>query len=194
MSYLGNEYTLVEKPALDYLTQILGYDYVEGEKLTPSFGEWESLRDVILTNRFKEALQRLNHWMAEVSLDSTLKYFTNSDALGTSLLAINEKIHKAIVDLEFTVTQTVEGHKKNLTVKLIVYEGLRQDLQIIQKSHSIIAGVFFAVNFTRFIVQIVINQFSINYLALVIFKYNYGLSDFYLARISSNNFRTHVTK
>jgi len=122
MSYLGNEYTLVEKPALDYLTQILGYNYVEGEKLIPLFGERESLRDVILTNRFRNALQRLNPWMTEVSLVSTLKYFTNSDALGTSLLAINEKIHSAIVDLEFTVTQTVEGHKKNLTVKLIDFE------------------------------------------------------------------------
>lgn len=122
MSYLGNEYTLVEKPALDYLTQILSYNYLEGEKFTPAFGERESLRDVILTHRLRKALQRLNPWMTEVSLNSTLKYFTNSDALGTSLLAINEKIHRAIVDLEFTVTQTMEGHKKNITVKLIDFE------------------------------------------------------------------------
>ncbi|WP_373484910.1 type I restriction endonuclease subunit R [Acetobacterium malicum] len=127
MSYLGNEYTLVEKPALDYLTGNLGYDYVEGEKLTPSFGERESLRDGILIKRFRMALSRLNPWMTVTSLDSTIKYFTNSDALGTSLLAINEKIHRAIVDLEFTVTQSVEGQKKKLTVKLIDFEDVENN-------------------------------------------------------------------
>lgn len=73
------------------------------------------------------ALSRLNPWMTVTSLDSTLKYFTNSDALGTSLLAINEKIHRAIVDLEFTVTQSVEGQKKKLTVKLIDFEDVENN-------------------------------------------------------------------
>ena len=39
MSGLGNEFTLVEKAALDYLVDILGYTYIDASKLSPSFNE-----------------------------------------------------------------------------------------------------------------------------------------------------------
>ena len=64
MSGLGNEYTLVEKPALDYMVDVLGYEYINGEKLTPLEGERESFRDVILIKRFRTSLRRLNPWMS----------------------------------------------------------------------------------------------------------------------------------
>lgn len=54
------------------------------------------------------------------SLTKVKKIFTNSDSLGTSLLEINEKIHKYIVDLEFTVTQGVNA--KPQTVKFIDFD------------------------------------------------------------------------
>jgi len=127
MSGLGTEYTLSEIPALNYLTEILGYDYIEGEKLTPAYGERESFRDVILINRFRTALKRLNPWMNEVSLESAVKFLINSESLGTSLLAINEKIYKAIVDLNFTVTQTIGGQKKPRTVKFIEFDPEKLD-------------------------------------------------------------------
>ena len=38
MSGLGNEYTIVEKPALGYLVDVLGYEYINGELLTPLYG------------------------------------------------------------------------------------------------------------------------------------------------------------
>lgn len=119
MSALGNEYTLVEKPAIDYLVDVLGYEYINGEKLTPSKGERESFRDVILVKRFRVALKRLNPWMTEESLNSAVKFLVSSENLGTSLLEINEKVYKAIVDLDFTVTQVINGQKKPQTVKFI---------------------------------------------------------------------------
>ena len=111
MSSLGNEYTLVEKPAIDYLVGVLGYEYVNSDTLTPLLGERESFRDVILIKRFKAALERLNPWMSEESLSSTIKFLVNSESFGTSLLEINEKIYKAIVDLDFTVPQVIDGQK-----------------------------------------------------------------------------------
>lgn len=37
MADLGNEYTLVELPAIEYLKDVLGYkDYIHGEKLIPA--------------------------------------------------------------------------------------------------------------------------------------------------------------
>ena len=119
---LGNEYTLVEKPAIDYLVNTLGYEYIIGEKLIPYEGERESFRDVILIQRLRKALKRLNPWMSEESLSSAVKFLVNSEALGTSLLEINEKIYKAIIDLDFTVTQVIDGQKKPQTVKFIDFD------------------------------------------------------------------------
>lgn len=48
MSGLGNEYTLVEKPAIDYMVDVLGYEYINGEKLTPWKAKEKSFRDVNL--------------------------------------------------------------------------------------------------------------------------------------------------
>ncbi len=87
MADLGNEYTLVELPAIEYLRDVLGYkDYVHGEKLIPAYGERESMRDVVLVSRLEKAVKRLNPWINETSLIKVKKIFTNSDNLGTSLL------------------------------------------------------------------------------------------------------------
>ena len=40
---LGNEYTLVEKPAIDYF-KFLGYSYINGKELTLESGERESFK------------------------------------------------------------------------------------------------------------------------------------------------------
>lgn len=137
MSNLGNEYTLVEAPAINYLVQKLGYDYIEGEKLTPVYGERESLRDAILVKRLRTALKRLNPWMNEASLNTAVRFLQNSDALGASLLEINEKIYKAIVDLEFTVQQGVDGQKKNQTVSFIDFEDISNNDFLVTNQYEV---------------------------------------------------------
>lgn len=127
MSGLGNEYTLAEKPALNYLTHILGYDYIEGEKLTPEYGERESFRDAILIKRLRRSIRKLNPWMNDVSLETSIRFLVNSESLGTSLLDINEKVYKAIIDLSFTVVQTIDGQKKPQTVKFIDFDNLENN-------------------------------------------------------------------
>ncbi len=61
MQFLGNEFTLVEKPAIDYLVNQLGYQYIEGEKLTPEQGERDSFSDAVLKSRLVYALTHLYH-------------------------------------------------------------------------------------------------------------------------------------
>lgn len=46
--YIENEYTLVELPAIEYLTS-LGYAYIDGKELTPQQNESDSLSEVILS-------------------------------------------------------------------------------------------------------------------------------------------------
>ena len=43
MSYLGNEETLVELPAVEYLKEKLGYDFIHGKGLVS-----QSMENVIL--------------------------------------------------------------------------------------------------------------------------------------------------
>lgn len=124
MTYLGNEETLVELPAVEYLEQRLGYNFIHGKELTPKYGERDSLADVVLVNRLRESLKRLNPWMNEENLDRTIRYINTANNLGTGLLEINEKIYDAFVNLTFTVEQDLygDGQKKHQTVNFIDWE------------------------------------------------------------------------
>ncbi|MTK10940.1 MAG: type I restriction endonuclease subunit R [Clostridiaceae bacterium] len=126
MSYLGNEETLVELPAIDYIKGILGYEFVHGKELTPEQGERDSLTEVILIRRLEKALKRLNPWMDEGNLHKAIRYLSRSENLGTSLLEINEKLYDAIVDLNYTVDQDIygNGQKKPQTVHFIDWDNI----------------------------------------------------------------------
>lgn len=122
--YLGNEETLVELPAIDYIKDILKYDFIHGKELTPELGERDSLTEVILVKRLEKALKRLNPWMDEGNINKAVRFLNRPENLGTSLLEINEKIYEALVDLKFTVDQDLygNGQKKPQTVQFIDWE------------------------------------------------------------------------
>jgi len=121
MSYLGNEETLVELPAIKYLIDNLKYDFIHGKELVPEKEERDSLTEVILIKRLEIALRRLNPWMDEGNISKTIRYLSRPENLGTSLLEINEKLYDTIVDLNYTVDQDLHGngHKKSQTVHFI---------------------------------------------------------------------------
>lgn len=121
MSYLGNEETLVELPAIEYLEKKLGYNFIHGKELIPASRARDSLTDVVLVDRLRAALKKINPWMNEENLDRAIRYISRADSLGTSLLEINEKIYDVLVNLTFTVEQDLngDGQKKNQTVEFI---------------------------------------------------------------------------
>nr|WP_204612839.1 type I restriction endonuclease subunit R [Defluviitalea raffinosedens] len=125
-NYLGNEETLVELPAIEYMQNVLHYDFIHGKELIPEKGERETFTEVILGNRLKKALRRLNPWMDEDNLNKSVRYLSRPENLGTSLLEINEKLYDAIVDLKFTVDQDIygNGQKKPQTVYFIDWENV----------------------------------------------------------------------
>ena len=88
---LGNEYTLVEKPAIEYF-ESLGYSYINGKELTPESGERESFKEVILPNRMFTLLQKLNPEISEDNINKIIRILQRPDNLGSGLLEINEKI------------------------------------------------------------------------------------------------------
>ena len=107
MSYLGNEETLVELPAIEYLENKLDYNFIHGKELTPESGARESLADVVLVDRLRTSLKKLNPWMNEGNLDRAIRYISRADSLGTSLLEINEKIY----DIHLKTTENRDKRK-----------------------------------------------------------------------------------
>ncbi|RAL26743.1 type I restriction endonuclease subunit R [Thermoflavimicrobium daqui] len=128
-SYLGNEETLVELPALHFLLSQLDYEFIHGEKLTPEYGERESINDVILEKRLEAALKRLNPWLDEGNLTKAIRYVSRPEQLGSSLLEINEKLYEAFVNLTYALDQDLDhsGKKKFHTVKFFDWENIENN-------------------------------------------------------------------
>ncbi|GKX32365.1 type I deoxyribonuclease HsdR [Vallitalea longa] len=126
MSILGNEETLVELPAINYLTTNLNYDFIEGQQLTPENGERDSMTEVILTNRLEKALKRINPWMNDSNITKAIRYLTRPENLGINLYEINEKIYDTIVNLFYSLDQDLDnsGQKKLHTVKYIDWDNI----------------------------------------------------------------------
>ncbi|AGX43901.1 type I restriction endonuclease subunit R [Clostridium saccharobutylicum] len=126
MYNLGNEETLVELPAIEYIKDILKYDFIHGKDLIPEKGERDSLNETILVKRLEKALKRLNPWMDEGNLNKAIRYLSRPENLGTSLLEINEKLYESIVDLKYTVDQDIygNGQKKPQTVHFIDWDNV----------------------------------------------------------------------
>ena len=121
--YLGNEYTLVEKPAIEYFKS-LRYLYIDGRKLTPEMGERESLNEVILTSRMKTSLKKLNPEISEENINKVIRLLQRPDTLGSGLLEINEKIYDYIVNLQLTVDEIIDNKKTPVTVKLVDFDNI----------------------------------------------------------------------
>ncbi|RKD34171.1 type I restriction endonuclease subunit R [Thermohalobacter berrensis] len=126
MSYLGNEETLVEIPAIEYLRDKLDYQFVHGQFLTPEYGERDSMTEVILKKRLEKALKRLNPWMNDTNINKAIRYLTRPENLGVNLYDINEKIYDAIVNLSYSLEQDLDGSgkKKYYTIKFIDWHNI----------------------------------------------------------------------
>jgi type I restriction enzyme R subunit len=122
MTYdLGNESKLVEIPALEHL-KVLGYHHLPGALTLPINGERESISEVILEKRFRQAIRRLNPWIDDGNVTKVYNYISRADGLGAGLLEINEHLYRDIVDLRFTVDQAVDGPKKTHTVRFVDFD------------------------------------------------------------------------
>lgn len=125
-NYLGNELTLVEEPAVEYLKS-LGYEYIDGDKLTPELGERDTLSDVILNRRMMKSLKKLNPWISDEDANKIIRKLEKAESLGSGLLEINEKIYEYIVNLKLTVDQVIDGRKETPTVHLIDFKDINNN-------------------------------------------------------------------
>jgi type I restriction enzyme R subunit len=135
---LGNEETLVELPAIEFLRNLPdGYDFIHGSQLTPDQGERDFQSSVILGKRLRQALKRLNPWMSETTVNKAALYLEKAEQLGTDLLAINEAVYNAIVNLSLSLEETVHGQKAFQTVRFIDFDHIEKNDFLVTRQFKI---------------------------------------------------------
>ncbi|OOM09434.1 type I restriction endonuclease subunit R [Clostridium saccharobutylicum] len=105
MSYVGNEEKLIGLPTIEYLQKNLGYEFLNGEKLSPEIEERDSYRDVILNKRLEKALYRLNPWIKEADVYKAIWYLKCKEEKEEPLINRNHKIHDVLVNSDFIIQQ-----------------------------------------------------------------------------------------
>ncbi|WP_046215911.1 type I restriction endonuclease subunit R [Paenibacillus wulumuqiensis] len=110
-----NEKQLVENRLIHQL-QEMGYVHLHGPSLD---SERATSRDVILTDRLIQAIQRFNPWITDNNLNKIVRSITHIEA--TSLMEANEKFH-AILTSYTSIQQDIGKGKKGQTVKLIDFD------------------------------------------------------------------------
>lgn len=112
-----NEKSTVENRIIDHLKGF-GYTYIHGTYLE---GERQTLRDVVLEQRFADAIRRINPWIDDNNLRKVVRDVTHMEA--ASLMEANEALHEDIV--HYISTEQDLGHgKKNQTVRLIDFDNI----------------------------------------------------------------------
>ncbi|WP_176581093.1 type I restriction endonuclease subunit R [Bacillus thuringiensis] len=110
-----NEKELVENRLITKL-QELDYEHLYGSFLDL---ERESRGEIILKERLRKAILRLNPWISDANLVKVMRSITHIES--TSLMEANQKFHEMIVNM-VSIQQDLGKGKKNQTVKLIDFE------------------------------------------------------------------------
>lgn len=122
----GKEYKLVEKPALENF-KALGYETynaVEPKESSESPDNRESLKTVILENKLRKAIKRINPWINENNLNRAVNKIKKVKA--TDTMHANKKIHNMLVE-HISLEQNLGKGKKNQTVKYIDYDNIENN-------------------------------------------------------------------
>lgn len=121
-----DEYNLVEKPALEDFEK-LGWE-VHDDNVLDSDDDHpdnrKNLKDVILEDRLREAIKRINPWINENNLNKAVRKIKHVEA--TSHMQANKKIHRRLVR-HISLEQDRGKGKKHQTVKYIDYENVENN-------------------------------------------------------------------
>ena len=117
MTTSSPEYLQSELPAIK-LFEKLGYTYLNGA----NNDERSSINDVILEDRLKDAIKRINPWLTENNVNNAFKEITSVSA--TSFIEANEQIHKLISTQEYTPKQIIDGKETYKGVSYIDFTNI----------------------------------------------------------------------
>ncbi|MEW8359707.1 MAG: HsdR family type I site-specific deoxyribonuclease [Candidatus Thiodiazotropha sp.] len=109
----------VELPAIEQL-QSLGWNYIHGSSLSPETSdEREYFKDVVLTNRLTEAVQRINPWINDANLRAVVRELTHLKV--ATLMEANQSVWEKLVSYQSVIQDLGKGNKGQ-TVKVIDFD------------------------------------------------------------------------
>lgn len=149
MSADATERTLVEEPALEMLTQHLGWRFVPADELE---ADRESPTIAVLTRRLAAKLREFNPWLSDSNLARALRAITHPEA--TSLIEAAEKVHTALVHRIALEQDRGDGYgKRSHDVTFLDFEQPERNEFIVSRQfrvkgsrHSVVADVVCFVN------------------------------------------------
>lgn len=110
---------MVEQPAINWLKDDLGYSYISGYKLSPDNQERASYRDVILKNRFFEAIRKLNPWLNQLQAEEIYKKVSEIEHPD---FVVKSKIFYDMLTNGVKVTVRENHEKRTRIAKLVDFE------------------------------------------------------------------------
>lgn len=125
-----NELHQSEDPAVELLSA-LGYTYVAPEVLE---AERESLKETVLVQRLAKALKRLNPWLSDDNLNTTIREITRVQA--TSLIEASEAIHTKLSHAT-TRQQDIGAGKKGQSVFFFDFERPERNEFIVTRQYRL---------------------------------------------------------
>lgn len=114
------EYQHSELPAIQ-LFQKMGYEYYNGAQQN----ERDDITEVILKDRLRAAIQKLNPWISDNNLNKAFAEVTS--VTGASLMEINQQIWELIKGDRYTLAQEIDGVEDFHTVHYIDYQEIENN-------------------------------------------------------------------
>lgn len=94
------------------LEELHGYLHIQGEQLTPEYGERKSYESFMLEPRLEKSLKRLNPWMDSESIAAAIKRIESPrEDKNISLDALNESMYDIIVNQIINIEARDESDK-----------------------------------------------------------------------------------
>lgn len=124
-----NEETLVENRMIRQLEE-LGYTYVHGADLDR---ERTAKTEVVLRERFIQAVRKLNPWLSENNLNKVVRMITHMEA--ASLMEANQTFHELLIN-KLSIQQDLGSGRRNQTVQLIDFDDIDKNEFIVTNQLS----------------------------------------------------------
>jgi len=126
---------IIEESAIEIL-QSQGWDYVNGKEISPEglFCERESFGEIILANRLREAVAKLNPHILfdaqEAAVQKVLRIYSSD------LLHNNEEFHKLLVE-KVKIPYHKDGYERSHEVALIDFENTANNQFLVVNQYTI---------------------------------------------------------
>jgi type I restriction enzyme R subunit len=118
MTVRPDEDSLAEQPALD-LFKRLGYAYIHGDVLDAGCPDRRTQRDVVLAERLRAAIKKLNPWINDANLAWVVHRL--SEVQATDTMEANQRVHADLTQ-HLSREQEVDGKRGFQTIRVIDWD------------------------------------------------------------------------